>query len=283
MTNQISTQTISFNNQSLITFEQNGTHYTAMRPICENIGLDWKAQYRRISDDEVLNSTVVMMTIVAEDGKNRQMVCLPINYLNGWLFGIDVKRVKPEIRDTLLKYKKECYQALCDYWFTGKAEKPKATEDTIDPNEQRLIQNAVNAMHKNKGISYAEIWSRIKNKFRVAKYEQLKKDQFHDVMIYIASMQPSRFDQVDFSQRAEKDDEMLKLFVTLYGYCYQAREMREKLEKAGLSDQISQTIGGQYLYNLHHPLEQAMQQAKTYIQSNTERLVLVKAMAHLLN
>ena len=38
MANQISTQTVSFNNQSLITIEQNGTHYVAMKPICENIG-----------------------------------------------------------------------------------------------------------------------------------------------------------------------------------------------------------------------------------------------------
>ena len=42
MANQISTQTISFNNQSLITVEQNGNHYVAMKPICENIGLAWE-------------------------------------------------------------------------------------------------------------------------------------------------------------------------------------------------------------------------------------------------
>lgn len=58
MANQISTQTISFNHQSLVTFKQNGTHYTAMKPICENIGLDWKSQYSRMKRDDVLNSTV---------------------------------------------------------------------------------------------------------------------------------------------------------------------------------------------------------------------------------
>lgn len=41
MTTQL--QTLQFHRQSLITFEQNGTHYTAMKPICENIGLDWTA------------------------------------------------------------------------------------------------------------------------------------------------------------------------------------------------------------------------------------------------
>ena len=52
MTTQL--QTLQFNSQSLITFEQNGTHYTAMKPICENIGLCWDGQRQRIQRDEVL-------------------------------------------------------------------------------------------------------------------------------------------------------------------------------------------------------------------------------------
>ena len=66
---------------------------------------------------------MIVMIIVAEDGKNREMICLPIEYLNGWLFGIDINRCKPEIRETLIKYKKECYQALHGYWLK---EKPNA-------------------------------------------------------------------------------------------------------------------------------------------------------------
>ena len=54
--------------------------------------------------------------IIPTNGGNQNMICLPIEYLNGWLFGIDINRCKPEIRDTLIKYKKECYQALHDYW-----------------------------------------------------------------------------------------------------------------------------------------------------------------------
>lgn len=62
MSTQISTQTISFNNQALITFEQNGTHYTAMKPICENIGLTWHAQYERIKRDEILSQGILIIS-----------------------------------------------------------------------------------------------------------------------------------------------------------------------------------------------------------------------------
>lgn len=71
MNNQIVPQTVVFNNQELITFEQNGIQYTAMKPICENIGIDWASQFKRIERDEVLNSTMVITTMVAEDGNYR--------------------------------------------------------------------------------------------------------------------------------------------------------------------------------------------------------------------
>ncbi|MBF0786095.1 hypothetical protein E4T80_11550 [Muribacter muris] len=89
--------------------------------------------------DEVLNQGVLIIRTPTNGGE-QQMLCLPIDYLNGWLFGIDVKRVKPEIRETLIMYKKECYKALADYWFKGKAERsqnprpnlPLAEEPKLD-------------------------------------------------------------------------------------------------------------------------------------------------------
>ncbi|MEE3609376.1 BRO family protein [Avibacterium paragallinarum] len=67
---------------------------------------------------------------------------------------------------------------------------PTTENDTITPEEQRLIQNAVAATHQRTKMSYGEIWARVKNKFAVAKYEQIKRKDHRAVMIYIASMHP---------------------------------------------------------------------------------------------
>lgn len=179
MANQISTQTISFNHQSLVTFEQNGTHYTAMKPICENIGLDWKSQYSRMKRDDVLNSTMVIITIVAEDGKKREMICLPIEYLNGWLFGIDINRCKPEIRDTLIKYKKECYQALHDYWFNGKAERKTTVDDRTG------LRNAVNMLVSKKGLIYSDAYNLVHQYMNVETIEDIPADKLQSAVEYV--------------------------------------------------------------------------------------------------
>lgn len=41
----------------------------AIRPICEALGIDWSSQKQRIERDEILGSTMVMITTVAADGK----------------------------------------------------------------------------------------------------------------------------------------------------------------------------------------------------------------------
>ena len=179
MSNQISTQTVSFNNQSLITIEQNGVHYVAMKPICENIGIQWESQYNRIRRDDVLNSVIFIMNMTGSDSKNYQMICLPIEYLNGWLFGIDINRCKPEIRDTLIKYKKECYQALHDYWFNGKAERKTTVDDRTG------LRNAVNMLVSKKGLIYSEAYHLVHQRFNVESIEDLTLEQLPEAVEYV--------------------------------------------------------------------------------------------------
>ena len=179
MANQISTQTVSFNNQSLITIEQNGVHYVAMKPICENIGIQWESQYNRIRRDNVLNSVIFIMNMTGSDSKNYQMICLPIEYLNGWLFGIDINRCKPEIRDTLIKYKKECYQALHDYWFNGKAERKTTVDDRTG------LRNAVNMLVSKKGLIYSDAYHLIHQRFNVESIEDLTLEQLPQAVEYV--------------------------------------------------------------------------------------------------
>lgn len=148
MTTQLST--IQFYNQTLITFEQDGQYYTAMKPICENIGLAWHSQYERIKRDEVLSQGILIIRTPTNGGE-QQMICLPLDYLNGWLFGIDVKRVKPEIRELLITYKKECYKALADYWFKGKAERKSTVEQLSIKEDEEALHIIVNLFHSLNG------------------------------------------------------------------------------------------------------------------------------------
>ncbi|ARA70969.1 BRO-N domain-containing protein [Pasteurella multocida] len=81
----------------------------------------------------------------------------------------------------------------------------------------------------------------------------------------------------------QNSEETLALIIQLYSYCFQAHEMQEKLQNTNIAKLMENQIGGQYLYNFKHPLEQVMAKAKKYVHANTERLALVKAVNNLLN
>ena len=85
-------QVVQFNNQTIPVFFHNNKPYVAMKPICENIGLNWDGQRQRIQRNHVLSKGTVMITAPSKSG-SQEYSCLPIGYLNGWLFGIDVNRV----------------------------------------------------------------------------------------------------------------------------------------------------------------------------------------------
>lgn len=113
---------VKFNNQQIPVYFVGDKPFVAMKPICENIGLQWEAQLKRIKRNHVLNQGMSIMDIPTNGG-NQQIVCLPFSMLNGWLMGVDANKVKPEIKDTLTKYQLECYDVLYKH-FMPKPRKP---------------------------------------------------------------------------------------------------------------------------------------------------------------
>lgn len=88
--------------------------YVPVRPLVEYMGLSWSGQRERINRDAVLSVMAqgVRVTRTPEQGGSQVMLCLPLDYINGFLFGINANRVKPELRERLITYQRECYQVL---------------------------------------------------------------------------------------------------------------------------------------------------------------------------
>lgn len=113
---------VPFYGDTVVLVGQDNEPYVAMRPLVTNMGLSWDTQFRKLT--EKFASTVVEMTTVAEDGKLRSMICVPLRKLPGWLYSISPNKVKPELRDKIIRYQSECDDALWDYWTKGSAVRP---------------------------------------------------------------------------------------------------------------------------------------------------------------
>lgn len=102
----------------LVDVEGHSVIYIPVRPICDFLGVDWSSQRQRINRDPVLSPEfipcVVVTTTQGQPDQRREMQCLPLDMINGWLFGINAARVKEELRDRLIQYQRECYRVLAD-------------------------------------------------------------------------------------------------------------------------------------------------------------------------
>ncbi|MBF0095674.1 MAG: phage antirepressor N-terminal domain-containing protein, partial [Alphaproteobacteria bacterium] len=87
-----------------------------MKPICENIGLAWQPQHRKLTNGD--RSWGVTFMVIPSVGGEQETLCLPLRMIPAWLFLLAPTRVKPELRDKLVAYQQECADVLWRH-FTG--------------------------------------------------------------------------------------------------------------------------------------------------------------------
>ncbi|EAS9163144.1 phage antirepressor Ant [Salmonella enterica] len=177
----VNTSYVPFNGQQIITAMAAGVAYVAMKPIVENLGLDWPSQHRKLMSSKG-KFNHCHMTMVALDKKLRDVLCIPLKKLNGWLFSINPEKVRADIRDKLIQYQEECFTVLHDYWTKGKAENPRK-KTSVD--ERTPLRDAVNMLVSKKHLMYPEAYAMIHQRFNVESIEELDASQIPQAVEYI--------------------------------------------------------------------------------------------------
>ncbi|WP_053089889.1 phage antirepressor N-terminal domain-containing protein [Serratia marcescens] len=178
----VSTQSVQFHGQPIITAMASGVAYVAMKPIVENLGLDWPTQHRKLlSSNGKFNHC--HMTMVAMDAKIRDVLCIPLRKLNGWLFSINPAKVRADIRDKLISYQEECFTVLHDYWTKGSAvRKPETTVDDRTP-----LRGIVNRIMGKYGMTYQAVYKLVHKEFGVRHIDELSPKQTSEAIEYLAT------------------------------------------------------------------------------------------------
>lgn len=112
---------VVFHGDPLYLVTHDGEPYVPMRPVVEGMGLDWASQFRKLMADQDRFCVVIMTTQIPGDDQRRETVCLPLRRLFGWLMTISPNKVKPALRERIIRYQQECDDVLWRHW-TRKAE-----------------------------------------------------------------------------------------------------------------------------------------------------------------
>ncbi|CNL32627.1 phage antirepressor [Yersinia frederiksenii] len=187
---QISTINVPFHGANLYVVNHNGEPYAPMKPIIDGMGMDWASQFTKLKNR--FKTCVVKITMqLPGDDQQRDVTCLALRKLNGWLQTISPNKVKPEIRDKVIQYQEECDDVLYEYWTKGLVVNPrKATKKalpgkiTIEQQEavKQLVMNRGKALPKeNQAKAMITMWSALKTHFGCS-YKEINEDQFTEAL-----------------------------------------------------------------------------------------------------
>ena len=189
---------VTFHGDTIFCLDYQNQPYTPMRPIVENMGLDWSAQAAKFRANKE-RWTVVIITTVAQDGNEREMLCMPVRKLPSYLNSINPRKVRPELRAKIELYQAESDDALWNYWMHGRAERPApqpqpTTDGPLTPALRAELKAIVDAKLSTapadvQGKARAEIWTRFNRHFKIAEYAQLPACRMPEARDYLIELQ----------------------------------------------------------------------------------------------
>jgi len=104
-----------------------GTIFVPLRSLVERLELSWTGQRERIHRDPVLAEEARSVRVTRSDldpssmiPRTSDMLALPLDFIPGFLFGVNANRVKPELRERVIRYQRECYKALHEAFTSGR-------------------------------------------------------------------------------------------------------------------------------------------------------------------
>jgi hypothetical protein len=146
---------LEFNGKVIYFLAIDGQYWIALKPICEALNVDYLSQYKNLKEDKILSLLLSEQTMVAADGKQRKMICLPEYFIYGYIFSIHSSS------EELQSYKLECYRILYEHFhgaITGRKEllSQKARLqveidkcfNTLDPDVALQLQRSNTALNQ---------------------------------------------------------------------------------------------------------------------------------------
>lgn len=183
----VSTINVPFHGADLYVVSVDNEAYTPMRPIIDGMGLTYQGQADKLKSRFAKGVREIM---IPTKGGEQTMLCLALRKLNGWLQTISPNKVRPEIRDNVIRYQEECDDVLYEYWTKGQVSNPrkakKALPGKITAEQQEAIKQLVMTRGKalpkeNQAKAMITMWSSLKSHFGCS-YKEISDDQFTEAL-----------------------------------------------------------------------------------------------------
>ncbi|EHK1058475.1 phage antirepressor N-terminal domain-containing protein [Salmonella enterica] len=176
-----------FYGSELYVVEHNGEPFTPMKPIVEGMGMVWAAQFVKLK--QRFAKGVVEIEIPSVGGMQK-MICLALRKLAAWLNTISPNKVRPEIRERVIRYQEECDDVLYEYWTKGQVTNPRKAKKSLPGKITAEQQEAIKQLVMTRGKALPKecqakaiitMWPSLKSHFGCS-YKEISDDQFTEAL-----------------------------------------------------------------------------------------------------
>ncbi|PVM57724.1 phage antirepressor N-terminal domain-containing protein [Salmonella enterica] len=262
----VSTINVPFHGAELYVVNHNGEPYTPMKPIVEGMGMDWASQFTKMK--QRFKTSIVKITMqLPGDEQRREIICLALRKLAGWLQTISPNKVRPEIRDKVIQYQEECDDVLYEYWTKGHVVNPRKAKKALPGKITTEQQEAIKQLVMSRGQSLPKekqakamitMWSSLKSHFGCS-YKEISEEQFTEALSLAARVPlEGEFIGKQEKKTSELSAKEANSLVWLWDYANRSQALFRELYPA--MKQIQSNYSGKcydYGYELSHVIEMA--------------------------
>ncbi|ECG0704846.1 phage antirepressor Ant [Salmonella enterica subsp. salamae] len=178
---------VPFHGTNLFLVSINNEPYVPMKPVVEGMGMVWAAQFVKLK--QRFAKGISEIEIPSAGGK-QLMICLSFRKFAAWLSSIQPNKVRPEIRDKVIKYQEECDDVLYEYWTKGHAVNPRKAKKALSGKITTEQQEAIKQLVMSRGQSLPKekqakamitMWSSLKSHFGCS-YKEISEEQFTEAL-----------------------------------------------------------------------------------------------------
>ena len=166
-----------------LVFIQKGQAFTSTEIVAEGVGIEHRAlvqTLRKYQSDFETFGTVVFETR-GSNGKADYSVFALLNEQQATLLVTYCKNT-----EVVRRFKVALVKA---FYEARQTQLTVTTGDTLTPAQQLGIRNAVAARAQKEPAKYKEIYSALKRRFQVARYDQIMKEDYEEALTFIREMQ----------------------------------------------------------------------------------------------
>ena len=100
------------NGVSIKVVDDRSAQLVPIKPICDLLGINSQGQANKLKEHPLFCPVTKLSYATGADGKQYEMVCIPLSHLAGWLVTIHPGNVREDVRERLVAFQQQCLDVL---------------------------------------------------------------------------------------------------------------------------------------------------------------------------